>query len=165
MSLLRTDFRSGTSTANRPRKNNGRKKKRIDDSDSEPRFVHSLGYPTTLKLRNLHSNNMKIDDFLNYISSKDAYMLIYARRDASASRDASQPLLVPPKAARERVANLNKKHEDACTAFAEWWVCSIHCTFLALIDTFYLGKNGCPSTSMTCVRRREMSTAYGTLRT
>lgn len=45
-------------------------------------------------------------------SSKDAYMLIYARRDKETG-----PVAAPQCLARQRVAELNRRHEDACNAY------------------------------------------------
>lgn len=65
-------------------------------------------------------------------------MLIYARRESGASASSSvAPVPEPPLAARERVANLNKSHDDACVAYLERSICKL-CIVESL--TCYSGK-------------------------
>lgn len=55
----------------------------------------------------------------SYVSSKDAYMLIYARRQSGSSDTGHDQLPKPPSQARERVADLNKLHHMACSSYTE----------------------------------------------
>ncbi|KAF8587403.1 cysteine proteinase [Ramaria rubella] len=92
---------SVSTAANKRRRTYTRKKRRVDDSDGEAEKCATC--PT-------------LDHNPTYVSSKDAYMLIYARREAISPN----PLLLqPPPLARERVANLNRLHDDACASYID----------------------------------------------
>jgi ubiquitin carboxyl-terminal hydrolase 48 len=65
------------------------------------------------------SNGLEVDYTPSYISSKDAYMLIYARRQPASSNNGCHPLPEPPSQARERVEDLNKSHDIACASYME----------------------------------------------
>ncbi|KAF8511943.1 cysteine proteinase [Hysterangium stoloniferum] len=93
---------SETAVVNKQRKTNARKKRRVDDSDGEA------------------ENDILQRNTPNYVSSKDAYMLIYARREAQTAYNGNKhgpSVPEPPPMARERVNKLNKEHDDACASF------------------------------------------------
>ena len=58
-------------------------------------------------------------DHIRYTSSKDAYMLIYARRQSGSSSTGCQLSPEPPLQARRRVAELNRGHDIACASYME----------------------------------------------
>ena len=64
-------------------------------------------------------SNVQADYTPNYISSKDAYMLIYARRQSESVGTGYDQLPEPPPQARERVADLNKLHGVECASYME----------------------------------------------
>ncbi|KAF7304975.1 hypothetical protein MKEN_01212200 [Mycena kentingensis (nom. inval.)] len=77
-----------------------RKRQRIDDSDEEPP-PKSSSKPTS--------------DYENRIASKEAYMLIYARKESCAPLQDPEP----PASALAEVNELNALHSQACDAHAE----------------------------------------------
>ncbi|KAI0721718.1 cysteine proteinase [Cerioporus squamosus] len=109
-----------------------KKRRRIDDSDSEIEIVE-LPAPSQ---KSVESNSAEGPD---YISSRDAYMLVYARvghkathtpvasqtnENGSASEAASATStvptdVVPPPRALEVVYSLNAEHHKACEEFSQ----------------------------------------------
>ncbi|GJJ12668.1 hypothetical protein Clacol_006912 [Clathrus columnatus] len=79
------------------RRTYARKKRRIVDSDIEA-----------------ESSSVK-DDLTNYTSSKDAYMLIYARCDKGSTFAGISPR--PQSLTHRSVEELNCRHEEACNAY------------------------------------------------
>jgi hypothetical protein len=68
-------------------------------------------------------NDGKRNHHSSYISSKDAYMLIYARHEAGTSNTNRHELPEPPLLARERIANLNGSHDDTCAVYMKRSAC------------------------------------------
>ncbi|KAF8643800.1 hypothetical protein AX16_008818 [Volvariella volvacea WC 439] len=90
------------SSSSKVNKNNKSKRRRIQDSDDEPE-----------RCRAPHAR---------YIPSKDAYMLVYVRRDAINHDDTvNQPKLnvAPPPTALEVVEALNLEHDSLCKAYQQ----------------------------------------------
>ncbi|CAK5277621.1 unnamed protein product [Mycena citricolor] len=83
-----------------------RKRRRIDDSDEESEAERSVS-------RMVHQMRSLIS--ASRISSKDAYMLIYARKELCTSQE--QPS--PPEAALDVVEQMNRTHEAKCAAFSQ----------------------------------------------
>ncbi|KAI8998686.1 cysteine proteinase [Trametes punicea] len=132
---LDTTTKSGKA-GKEPKKKNGttghkprvipKKRRRIDDSDSEMDIVEC----STLLPSN-PSQSSKALDGPDYISSKDAYMLVYARagdqkssipgnRDGrTEASDALTPSFTPPLRAMEVVIAMNAAHEKACEEYSQ----------------------------------------------
>ncbi|KAF7338128.1 hypothetical protein MVEN_02037600 [Mycena venus] len=97
------------SQARNKQRENARKRRRVEDSDDESNSPiagpsrSSVPRPTA-------------PDPQSRISSKDAYMLIYARKEACA-RSPDPP--IPPPAALAVVEALNTAHEKACETYNE----------------------------------------------
>ncbi|KAF8480713.1 cysteine proteinase [Gautieria morchelliformis] len=100
---------SKSTAANKRRRTYSRKKGRVDDSDSEIEKYKFV----------LSRNGLEVAYTPSYISSKDAYMLVYARRQPGPSDKGCHPLPKPPPQARERVEDLNKSHDVACASYME----------------------------------------------
>ncbi|KAF8212019.1 hypothetical protein K438DRAFT_1223096 [Mycena galopus ATCC 62051] len=88
------------SQARNKQRENARKRQRVEDSDDDS---NSVPRPT-------------VPDPQSRIPSKDAYMLIYARKEAC-SQSPDPP--IPPPAALSVVEALNKAHEKACESYTE----------------------------------------------
>ncbi|KAJ7724461.1 hypothetical protein DFH07DRAFT_854832 [Mycena maculata] len=102
--------KENTQISHNKQRENARKRRRVEDSDDEssspqagPSSDNVPPRPTAL-----YSESR--------ISSKDAYMLIYARREACSS---SQDIPVPPSHALDVVNALNAAHDKACESYAE----------------------------------------------
>ncbi|KAJ7444900.1 hypothetical protein FB451DRAFT_1343700 [Mycena latifolia] len=99
-----------TSHARSKQRENARKRRRVEDSDEE-----SSSSPQAGPSRDSVPRPMAPDSE-SRISSKDAYMLIYARREPCAP---SQEVPVPPPQALAVVTALNAAHDTACASYAE----------------------------------------------
>ncbi|KAK7020447.1 hypothetical protein R3P38DRAFT_2969526 [Favolaschia claudopus] len=95
------------SDARNKQRENARKRRRVDDSDDEtPPAGSSKKSPV----------QQMVPDPQSRISSKDAYMLIYARKEPCSQR--LDPPTPPPEALAV-VETLNTAHEKACEDYAE----------------------------------------------
>ncbi|KAF7363613.1 hypothetical protein MSAN_01018400 [Mycena sanguinolenta] len=98
------------SQARNKQRENARKRQRVEDSDDENASPpagpsrSSVPRPTAPEPQ-------------SRISSKDAYMLIYARKEACSQSPVSDP--TPPPAASAVVEALNTAHGEACKAYIE----------------------------------------------
>ncbi|KAJ7063468.1 hypothetical protein C8F01DRAFT_78645 [Mycena amicta] len=103
--VIDVDAEEETKTSARAKqRENARKRQRIEDSEDELPF----NPPSILDAaRSLEPESR--------ISSKDAYMLVYSRRESCASPEVPDP---PPRALRV-VNDLNAAHDRACEAYAE----------------------------------------------
>ena len=69
------------------------------------------------------------------ITSKDAYMLIYAKRDSApfSGGDHKDPTLFqqpePPNRAMKVVRYFNDEHTAACNAYVDKYICAFCCVF------------------------------------
>ncbi|THH17534.1 hypothetical protein EW146_g3292 [Bondarzewia mesenterica] len=87
---------------------NAKKARRIEDSDDEIVEVD----PPSSQIQGSQSPDT------SYVNSKDAYMLIYARR-RPIGENARRETRDPPSRALDAVRKLNNAHEEACAAFVE----------------------------------------------
>ncbi|KAF9246150.1 hypothetical protein BU15DRAFT_39647 [Melanogaster broomeanus] len=90
------------------------KKRRIDDSDDEIAQYYMTGHET--RQFNFGQNS-------DIFSSKDSYMLIYARKEEEPPtpnhpQNSDPTSLVPPQRARDVVKGLNAKHDEDCDIYA-----------------------------------------------
>ncbi|KAI0780996.1 cysteine proteinase, partial [Trametes elegans] len=117
-----TKKKNGAAAVSKPRVP-PKKRQRIEDSDSDIEILETP--PSAQK-----SESSTTSDGPEYISSKDAYMLVYARVGdqgpspipKKANGDASHaaiPDITPPPKAMEVVRSLNDAHEKACVEFAQ----------------------------------------------
>ncbi|KAF4614469.1 hypothetical protein D9613_002689 [Agrocybe pediades] len=107
----------------RQKRANSRKRRRIDDSDDDVVEISVEKTQTSTKVHVKQSNPTSI------IKSKDAYMLIYARKSRQEQiqnserivADKSPPSAIPqpPARAKEIVLDMNKAHDAACRDFLE----------------------------------------------
>ncbi|KAJ7632814.1 cysteine proteinase [Roridomyces roridus] len=100
------DIEAEEETAQKERnkqRENARKRRRIDDSDDEQSSPPNGGSATPAP-----SSDSRV-------SSKDAYMLIYARRENCKPQD----IPTPPPLAMQVVDDLNSAHDNACESYAE----------------------------------------------
>lgn len=65
---------------------------------------------------------------VRYLSSKDAYMLIYARKESN--NIMKESMLVPPAEALSIVRSLNEKHALACEEYNKQYVCTTTLQFV-----------------------------------
>ncbi|CCM02089.1 uncharacterized protein FIBRA_04166 [Fibroporia radiculosa] len=110
---------------------NSRKRRRVDDSDSETEIIGSRPSPKDYEKTPSSALGYNFFDLTSpyavtedssprYISSRDAYMLVYARADNSNYQLGTHlPAIEPPAAARQAVKVLNDGHEVACNAYIE----------------------------------------------
>ncbi|PPQ64679.1 hypothetical protein CVT26_002769 [Gymnopilus dilepis] len=110
------------------RKNRARKRKMIDDSDDETSDINSKKSTTssvdsTEKSRypSFHRKRVFVDLVRRSVTSRDAYMLIYARKRKDEESLPSKPesSVKPPPRALHVVEGLNAKHIKACKEFQE----------------------------------------------
>ncbi|CAA7271556.1 unnamed protein product [Cyclocybe aegerita] len=103
------DERPSTSQMQKKRAN-ARKRKRIEDSDDEIEVVGAKRKASSIP-------SPKPAEGPNPITSKDAYMLIYAKRNYDSSKTLLYPK--PPDRALKIVQGLNEAHTEACRMFEE----------------------------------------------
>ncbi|KAJ3510286.1 hypothetical protein NLJ89_g4765 [Agrocybe chaxingu] len=89
---------------------NARKRKRIEDTDDEIEVVGAKSKGCTI-------SSPKPAERPNLIASKDAYMLIYAKRSCDSNKTLLYPK--PPDRALKIVQGLNEAHNEACREFEE----------------------------------------------
>ncbi|KAJ7087835.1 hypothetical protein C8R44DRAFT_28584 [Mycena epipterygia] len=97
------------SHARSKQRENARKRRRVEDSDDETGSPHASSSRDSVP-------QSKASDPESRISSKDAYMLIYARKEPCTP---SQDIPVPPPRALAVVNALNTAHDKACESYAE----------------------------------------------
>ncbi|KAJ7510074.1 cysteine proteinase [Mycena galericulata] len=87
---------------------NARKRRRVEDSDDDESNSPHAGPSNSIPARPTAQSESRI-------SSKDAYMLIYARKEACPSPE----IPTPPSRALEVVNALNAAHDKACDSYAK----------------------------------------------
>ncbi|KAJ7775067.1 hypothetical protein B0H16DRAFT_1672615 [Mycena metata] len=108
--IIDVEAEESAKTSHTRKRENARKRRRVDDSDEESNSSPANPPRSSVPRRTAPDPESRI-------SSKDAYMLIYARKESCNSPSRDPP--VPPLPASSVVDALNAAHDKACESYAE----------------------------------------------
>ena len=113
--ILDSDDEEKEAASKGPDTQNGKEEPKIEIVEKDSDVFVNFTIPLSI-----HSLGLSV--FYRYITSKDAYMLIYARREQTAPTDQPVTPPEPPEDVLEEVQLFNAAHEEACNVYTEKFV-------------------------------------------